>query len=532
MALLSLSNISKSFGANLLFDGVSFTVEDGHKIGLVGVNGTGKTTLFKIIQDQMRYDSGEVYKAKNVNIGYVEQFVCTKPNINLYDEALSVHERLLQIEDEMLQIQSDIENNRSDIDKLVLKQHAIDEEYRSLGGYTYKSMTRSTLLGLGFKEKEFTLEVSKLSGGQKTKLMLAKMLLSKSNLLLLDEPTNNLDIDAIEWLEEFLINYKGSFIVISHDRYFLDKVTTETYELENKRLTIYSGNYSKYLKLKEEKNKTLSRRYDNTQKEIERIAQKKHIATKNIFIIRKDSKLLKNYPQLKSEKDLYFYRDNDGKIKAEYIDENGQTQPSKFFNESTTKLQENVVSLGQNGEEVKKEKPYQVMTTQGLANTNRNARDVRIACNIEQGYLEFEEIRLGTNGKWTGYGIEGRGREYNSKVIDKLSDTRTNKVRPEDVSDRYEAVENTPLADDNIHVQDLSPRKTIDRFIEEGYNKKEAIKIYNYIIGEKHLTEEAAKEKVNEEIMEKSKKENDRKNEYAENEKTPWGDAESRRQRY
>lgn len=268
------------------------------------------------------------------------------------------------------------------------------------------------------------------------------------------------------------------------------------------------------------------------EKEIERIAQKKHIATKNIFIIRKDSKLLKNYPQLKSEKDLYFYRDNDGKIKAEYIDENGQTQPSKFFNESTTKLQENVVSLGQNGEEVKKEKPYQVMTTQGLANTNRNARDVRIACNIEQGYLEFEEIRLGTNGKWTGYGIEGRGREYNSKVIDKLSDTRTNKVRPEDVSDRYEAVENTPLADDNIHVQDLSPRKTIDRFIEEGYNKKEAIKIYNYIIGEKHLTEEAAKEKVNEEIMEKSKKENDRKNEYAENEKTPWGDAESRRQRY
>ena len=297
MALLSLSNISKSFGANLLFDGVSFTVEDGHKIGLVGVNGTGKTTLFKIIQDQMRYDSGEVYKAKNVNIGYVEQFVCTKPNINLYDEALSVHERLLQIEDEMLQIQSDIENNRSDIDKLVLKQHAIDEEYRNLGGYTYKSMTRSTLLGLGFKEKEFTLEVSKLSGGQKTKLMLAKMLLSKSNLLLLDEPTNNLDIDAIEWLEEFLINYKGSFIVISHDRYFLDKVTTETYELENKRLTIYSGNYSKYLKLKEEKNKTLSRRYDNTQKEIERIEgiieqQKTWSQERNYKIIRNKQKMI------------------------------------------------------------------------------------------------------------------------------------------------------------------------------------------------------------------------------------------------
>lgn len=297
MALLSLSNISKSFGANLLFDGVSFTVEDGHKIGLVGVNGTGKTTLFKIIQDQMRYDSGEVYKAKNVNIGYVEQFVCTKPNINLYDEALSVHERLLQIEDEMLQIQSDIEKNTSDIDNLILKQHAIDEEYRDLGGYTYKSITRSTLLGLGFKEKEFSLEVSKLSGGQKTKLMLAKMLLSKSNLLLLDEPTNNLDIDAIEWLEDFLINYKGSFIVISHDRYFLDKVTSETYELENKKLTIYSGNYSKYLMLKEERNKTLSRRYDNTQKEIERIEgiieqQKTWSQERNYKIIRNKQKMI------------------------------------------------------------------------------------------------------------------------------------------------------------------------------------------------------------------------------------------------
>lgn len=302
MALLSLSNVSKSFGNSLLFSGVSFTVEDGHKIGLVGVNGTGKTTLFKIIQDKLAYDDGELHKAKNVNIGYVEQFVCTKPNITLYEEALSIHERLLQIENEMLQIQNDIENNKENIEKLVLKQHAIDEEYKALGGYTYKSITRSTLIGLGFSENEFTLEVSKLSGGQKTKLMLAKMLLSKANLLLLDEPTNNLDIDAIEWLEEFLINYKGSFIVISHDRYFLDKVTYETYELENKKLTIYSGNYSKYLKLKEEKNKTLSRRYENTQKEIERIEgiieqQKTWSQERNFKIIKNKQKMIDRMEQ-------------------------------------------------------------------------------------------------------------------------------------------------------------------------------------------------------------------------------------------
>lgn len=271
MALLSLSNISKSFGATLLFDGVSFALEDGHRVGLVGVNGSGKTTLFKIIQNQMAYDNGEIFKSKNVNIGYVEQFVCSKPNVTLYEEALSVYERLLEIENQMLELQTQMQNNSLDIDKMVAKQHMLDEEYKELGGYTYKSITRSTLMGLGFKESEFPLEISKLSGGQKTKLMLAKMLLSKSNLLLLDEPTNNLDIDAIEWLEEFLINYKGSFIVISHDRYFLDKVTNETYELENKKLTIYTGNYSKYLMLKAEKNKALSKKYDNTQKEIDRI---------------------------------------------------------------------------------------------------------------------------------------------------------------------------------------------------------------------------------------------------------------------
>ncbi len=267
------------------------------------------------------------------------------------------------------------------------------------------------------------------------------------------------------------------------------------------------------------------------EEEKEKIAQKKHIATKNIFIIRKDSQFFKNYPQLKDEEGLYFYRDNDGKIKAEYTDKNGQTQPSKFFNDSTTKLQENVVSLGEDGNPVKKEIPYQVMTTKGLTNTNRNARDIRIACHIEQGYLEFEEMRLGTNGEWTGYGIEGRGRDYNSKVVDNLSDTRTNEVKPEDVSNRYEAVEKTALADDGVQIQDLSPRQTIDRFIDEGYNKEEAISIYNYMIGEEHLPEEAAKQKVNEEIIEKSEKENNR-NRDVEDEKTPWGDAESRRQRY
>lgn len=173
----------------------------------------------------------------------------------------------------------------------------MEEKFLADGGYTFRSITKSTLKGLGFKDEEIELKVSKLSGGQKTKLMLAKMLLSKANLLLLDEPTNNLDIDAIEWLENFLINYKGSFIVISHDRYFLDKVTNETFELENKRLSSYTGNYSKYLELKAEKNKTLSRKYESDQKEIARIEgiieqQKTWSQERNYKIIKSKQKVI------------------------------------------------------------------------------------------------------------------------------------------------------------------------------------------------------------------------------------------------
>lgn len=277
-------------------------------------------------------------------------------------------------------------------------------------------------------------------------------------------------------------------------------------------------------KEEKENNKDLEDKKDEEEKN--KIATRKNIPVKNIFILRRDSQFYENYPQV--PKTTYFYRDNDGKIKAEYIDENGQTQPSEFFNDSTTYLKEQVIGLRDDGEPIKKQVPYQVMKTQGLTNTNRNARDIRIAIYIENGYMEFEEVRQGDNGKWTGYGLEGKGRDYNSKVVNELSNTKTNSVEPEEVSDRYEAVENTGLADDDVQMQDLSPMKTIERFMDEGYNKKEAVDIYNYMIGEEHLSEEAAKERVNEEIVERIEKE---EREVEDDEKTPWGDAENRRNR-
>jgi len=237
----------------------------------------GKTTLFKVICDELNYDSGEIFKNKSLKIGYVEQFVLKDSDKTVFEELLTIKQNLLDIENDIEEIQSEIELlsiSQSDNDKLnslILRKHILEDEYEKSGGYTYKSIARSTLLGLGFEEKEIELKVSNLSGGQKTKLTLAKLLFSDSNLLLLDEPTNNLDITSIEWLENFLLNYNGSFIVISHDRYFLDRVTNETLELESHKVTLYTGNYSKYVMLKAEKNKTLERKYEQTQKEINRI---------------------------------------------------------------------------------------------------------------------------------------------------------------------------------------------------------------------------------------------------------------------
>ncbi|HEX3037723.1 MAG TPA: ABC-F type ribosomal protection protein [Oscillospiraceae bacterium] len=271
MALLSASNLNKAFGTDVIFSNVSFEIQENDRVGLVGINGSGKTTLFKLLTGEYSADSGDIFKAKDTVIGYMEQHVCKDLDRTAYNEVLTVFAPLLKTERELEYINQQLQAKPKNMDSLIEKQMLLNDSFVNGGGLTCRSRARSALLGLGFDDQQMAMPIGVLSGGQKAKLQLAKMLLSGANLLLLDEPTNHLDISSVEWLEDFLRSYSGSFIVISHDRYFLDKITNRTFEMENQRLTLYKGNYSSYLSQKEESKLAAQRKYDNTKKEISRI---------------------------------------------------------------------------------------------------------------------------------------------------------------------------------------------------------------------------------------------------------------------
>lgn len=271
MAILTVNNIKKMFGTDVILENVSFEVQKGDRIGLVGINGSGKTTLFKILNGEYTADEGSFTPARETSIGYMEQHVCRDMEKPAFDEVMTVFEPLLRMGAELERLNAEIAAVPDDIDALILKQTELNDRFIAEGGLTCRNRARSTLIGLGFAPEQIMAPIGVLSGGQKAKIQLAKMLLGESNLLLLDEPTNHLDIPSVEWLEDFLKNYSGSYIVISHDRYFLDAVTNRTFEIEHTHLTEYKGNYTKFLRLKEENRLAMQRVYDNTQREIKRI---------------------------------------------------------------------------------------------------------------------------------------------------------------------------------------------------------------------------------------------------------------------
>lgn len=271
MPALSVNNLTMTFIERNLFTDVSFEVESRDKVGFIGANGVGKTTLFKILDGEISPTSGNVVFAKDTVVGYMEQHACNNPRISIYNELLSVFGYLADMEREIAEVTSSIENKSGDLNLLVERQTRLIDEYERLGGLTYKSRTRSALLGLGFTEADLDMPVGNLSGGQRSKLSLAKLLLSKSNFLLLDEPTNHLDINAVNWLEGFLRDFRGAMIIISHDRYFLDNVTNKTIELEHCKAMCYKGAYSEFIRKKEAYNESLKNKYENDLNEIKRI---------------------------------------------------------------------------------------------------------------------------------------------------------------------------------------------------------------------------------------------------------------------
>lgn len=270
MVILSAQNLSLSFGEEKIFSSLSFDIKNDEKAGLVGVNGAGKTSLFKIIKGEYTPDEGNVFISKDTKVGYMEQHTCSVKGRTVLEEILSVFDYLSELEFEIEKVNTILEKG-IDIDKNIALQAELQERFEREGGLTYKSRARSALLGLGFSENDFNISTQKLSGGQRSKVTLAKLLLSKSDLLLLDEPTNHLDISSVEWLEDFILNYRGNLIVVSHDRYFLDKVTNKTIQIENGKCYSYSGNYSDFLIKKESMQRAIEDKYRSDMQEIHRI---------------------------------------------------------------------------------------------------------------------------------------------------------------------------------------------------------------------------------------------------------------------
>lgn len=270
MAVLSVHNLEMSFSERVLFSQVSFDIEASDKVGFIGVNGVGKTTLFKILCGKMEQTGGDFFTSKNLKIGYMEQHACSNSENTVYNELLSVFPHLIRMEEEIDRLNLDLEMGRSD-EKTIMRHTELSEQFAVMDGLVYKSRTASALTGLGFKQEDFNMPVKKLSGGQRSKLSLAKLLLSGSDIILLDEPTNHLDINSVGWLESFIRDFKGAAIIISHDRYFLDTVTNKTMELEHEKLQMYKGNYTEFIRKKEEAKKAAENKYKKDMAEIKRI---------------------------------------------------------------------------------------------------------------------------------------------------------------------------------------------------------------------------------------------------------------------
>ncbi|MBE6056256.1 ribosomal protection-like ABC-F family protein [Clostridium sp.] len=275
MVVLSCKNISKAYGVDLILDNLTFNINENDKVGLIGANGAGKSTLFKILTSSLEQDSGDIFIDKSKSLGYLAQHLSLDSNNTIYEEVLDVFHDLIKMEEKLNKLEKLMnepydKNNKDYHDKIIKDYTTYTDLYINRGGYTYKGEIHRVLRGLSFEEEDFNKQINILSGGQKTRVALCKLLLQSPDILLLDEPTNHLDLTAINWLEEYLKAYKGTVLIISHDRYFLDEITSQTFELISGHINCYNGNYSKFIDLRKKEYEVKLKAYNLQQSEIKR----------------------------------------------------------------------------------------------------------------------------------------------------------------------------------------------------------------------------------------------------------------------
>jgi len=420
----SINNINKAFGTNVILENVTFLLSDKEKVALVGVNGAGKTTLFKIMIGELSRDSGDIIFPKETKIGYLSQVTDLVTDNSVHEEMLSVFQEVIKLEDKIRKVELEMSNLKGDeLEKIMHQYASLTQEFENKKGYEYKSRVKGVLKGLGFSEDDLNRDYYRLSGGEKTRIALGKLLLKEPDLLLLDEPTNHLDINSVQWLEEFLRDYEGAVIIISHDRYFLDKVTTKTIEIENKKANIYNGNYSLFVKKKEIDGEIKLNHYLNQQKEIKR--QEEVIKELRSFNREKSVKRAESREKLLKKIEIVEKPDAlPRKMKMKLRPKNESGNDVLVVKNLAKKFGKNILFEDANIEINKGEK-VALIGANGIGKTTL----LKIIMNI----LEYEsgEIRMGANVKIGYYDQQHENLNLNKNIFDEISDEYPNLTNTE-----------------------------------------------------------------------------------------------------
>ncbi|MCA0989624.1 ABC-F family ATP-binding cassette domain-containing protein [Guptibacillus algicola] len=408
MIALQVNGVSKSFGADPILSNIKLEVQSRDRVALVGRNGAGKSTLLKLITGQLSYDSGDIIKPKDVRIGYMAQDTGLESNLSIFDEMLSVFEELRGMEKELRRYEEKMGNpaiyeDEQEYQRIMKEYDQLQVSFKDKGGYKYEADIRTVLHGLNFKDFDYSTLISTLSGGQKTRLALGKLLLTKPELLILDEPTNHLDIQTLTWLEGYLAGYSGALLIVSHDRYFLDKIVNKVYEISRNRAERFEGNYSFYLEEKERRYEQQLKEFEKQQKEIAKLEDfvQKNIVrastTKRAQSRRKQLERMERIDKPKSDEksaNISFSIDKQTGNDVLSVRELSIGYPDAVINDQLTfdlKRQESVALVGPNG--IGKSTLLQAI----VSGKTLLDGDINFGSNVKIGFYDQEQTNLTSN---------------------------------------------------------------------------------------------------------------------------------------